>query len=294
MKSKYRNILTLILIISSFTFMSADFPQWDVPADKAAVKNPVENNKIAVEEGATLFKTQCTACHGALGKGDGAIASANLTADAFQAQSDGAIFYKITTGRGVMPAFKSLEKEKVWKIIHYLRTFGKKTSDEVKKHAELKITLIENDNADNEVLAHASIILKNGKEIVADNVKLGLYVKRYFGLLPLGDNKYTDSNGNLKVSVPSDLPGDADGNLTIVSRVEDIECTPVELTNVVKWGVSTAETEWGKTWETERALWRTNDRLPFWDYILYFGITIGIWIGIIYVLLLVRKIKKLS
>jgi len=113
MKSKYRNLLVLVLVLSSFTFMSADFPQWDVPADAAAVKNPVENNKIAVEEGATLFKTQCTACHGALGKGDGAIASANLTTDAFQAQTDGAIFYKITTGRGIMPAFKTIEKENV-------------------------------------------------------------------------------------------------------------------------------------------------------------------------------------
>jgi len=287
---KYKNILIALLIINSFIFMAAEFPQWDVPAEAASLENPVPSNKKAIEEGSAIFKTQCSACHGAEGKGDGAIASADLTSEEFQAQTDGAIFHKITTGRGIMPAFKALATTDVWNITHYLRSFGNKVSDEAKR--QVKVTLIvNNDNKNIEAVATETI---NGNEVAATDVKIGLYAKRYFGLLPLAcSSSYSDSNGKITAIFPDDLPGDNEGNVVIIAKVEDSECNVFEETKTVQWGVA-GDQEWTEIWKSERALWRTNNMLPFWVYILYLGITIGIWIGIIYVALQIKKIKSLS
>ena len=44
----------------------------------------------------------------------------------FQQQTDGELFYKITTGRAIMPAFKNiLSEEERWKVISYFRSFNK-------------------------------------------------------------------------------------------------------------------------------------------------------------------------
>ena len=50
---------------------------------------------------------------------------ADLASDRIQSQSDGAIFYKITEGRGQMPKAKLNDTEK-WAVIEYLRTLAKK------------------------------------------------------------------------------------------------------------------------------------------------------------------------
>ncbi len=287
---KYKNILIALLIINSFVFIAADFPQWDVPTDAASVENPISADKKAIEEGNTKFKTQCAACHGAEGKGDGAIASADLTSEAFQAQSDGAIFHKIVTGRGVMPGFKALEATDIWKMIHFLRSFGNAVSDESKRQVKVTITV----NEDNKSIDALATEFKDGAKVVATDVKISLYIKRYFGLLPLKcSSSYSDSNGKITAVFPDNLPGDKEGNVIIIAKVEDSECNTFEETKTVQWGVA-GDQEWTETWESERALWRTNGMLPYWVYILFLGITIGIWIGIIYVVLQVRKIKMLS
>ena len=117
-----------MLILSSFVFMSADFPQWDVPADAAAVKNPVANNKIAVEEGATLFKTQCTACHGVSGKGDGAISKNGhiMGIPDFSTKlkdlPEGKMYHTLIYGKGLMGSHASqISPKGLWQIIQYVK-----------------------------------------------------------------------------------------------------------------------------------------------------------------------------
>jgi len=76
----------------------------------------------------------CSPCHGTSGRGDGPAAAAlnpkpaNYTTKAISAESDGALFWKLSEGRGAMVPFKSTYSEKQrWELITYIRTLqGKK------------------------------------------------------------------------------------------------------------------------------------------------------------------------
>ena len=103
--------------------------KWDCPAAEKAKKSPVPNSPQAVAAGKKLVGDKaCTACHGETGKGDGPGAAAlnpkpaNWTSAAVQSESDGCIFWKITTGRGAMPPWASLPETERWQILQYLRT----------------------------------------------------------------------------------------------------------------------------------------------------------------------------
>jgi mono/diheme cytochrome c family protein len=105
--------------------------EWKAPASAKAAKNPV-TRAAGVKDGKPLFDKQCVLCHGATGKGDGPAASAlkpkprNLADKAVQGETDGELFWKISEGRGVMPAFKSLPEKDRWGVVHYLRSLAEK------------------------------------------------------------------------------------------------------------------------------------------------------------------------
>jgi mono/diheme cytochrome c family protein len=107
--------------------------KWVVPQAAASIKNPLANDAESIKTGRTLYKTQCSPCHGDMGKGDGPAAAAltpkpaDHTSKIFQAESDGSLFYKISEGRKPMPAFKnSLNENQRWALINYIRTLSKK------------------------------------------------------------------------------------------------------------------------------------------------------------------------
>jgi mono/diheme cytochrome c family protein len=138
---KYSFITNLGIITSGvilFTIISAysQPPQgkpWPVPDNYKTMKNPVASSPESIAEGKTLYGTHCKSCHGAKGLGDGTKAATLKTepgdfskAD-FQAQPDGALFYKTSEGRDDMPSFKKKvpDAEERWSIINYLRTLKK-------------------------------------------------------------------------------------------------------------------------------------------------------------------------
>jgi mono/diheme cytochrome c family protein len=107
--------------------------EWKVPTYAANKKNPVPSDDKSIAAGKENYITNCMACHGAGGKGDGPAAPAlehppgDLTSAKAQEQSDGAIFWKVTTGRKPMPqAPKELTETQRWEIVNYVRTFAPK------------------------------------------------------------------------------------------------------------------------------------------------------------------------
>ena len=94
------------------------------------MKNPVAADEASLKSGKALYTKHCESCHGKKGKGDGS-KSAQLDTDPgnfpkdLPAQSDGALFYKITEGRDDMPSFKKKipDVEDNWHIVNYMRTF---------------------------------------------------------------------------------------------------------------------------------------------------------------------------
>lgn len=123
--------LTLILIVS-LIFFGFDKPtqeKWVAPVSADKIVNPLNGDVKATASGKKLYKMLCSVCHGLKGKGDGIGGAGltpkptDLTSEAVQSQSDGAIFWKIAEGRAPMASYKSsIPENKRWEIINYIRT----------------------------------------------------------------------------------------------------------------------------------------------------------------------------
>jgi len=105
---------------------------WVAPSSADDLKNPFANNEDAIKKGKKLYAQNCTICHGAKGKGDGMAGAAlkpkpaDFTSEAIQAESDGAIFWKMSEGRSPMAAYKGvLSEEQRWQLVAYIRTLKK-------------------------------------------------------------------------------------------------------------------------------------------------------------------------
>ena len=126
-------ILTIIGVVSLalFSFTTLIQEEWKVPAKYETMKNPIDA-KTDAAIGKSLYTKHCKSCHGAEGYGDGPKADemngnlGDFSSEEFQAQSDGALFYKTTIGRDDMPEFtkKLPEDEDRWLIVNYMRTLA--------------------------------------------------------------------------------------------------------------------------------------------------------------------------
>ncbi len=112
--------------------------------------------------------------------------------------------------------------------------------------------------------------LTNGDTVVK-GIDIHFYAKKSFGLLPLeGDNITTDENGEAGVDFPTDLPGDASGNVTVIARVEDDDkLGNVEAMKTINWGVP-AKVE---SAVPARALWSSGNNAPWppYNYCYFFS-----------------------
>ena len=106
---------------------------WNAPERAAQRSNPVLATDAAVERGQMLFHQSCELCHGPKGKGNGPMSTslpvkpADLTSDHVQSQSDGALFWKILSGRGMMPTTQATHSdEQRWALVDYIRTLAPK------------------------------------------------------------------------------------------------------------------------------------------------------------------------
>jgi len=100
---------------------------WKAPADAKTLKNPVQG----IGDAKNLIAMNCAACHGSSGRGDGVAAAAlqpkpmDWSSAAVQSDTDGQLFWKITNGRGSMPAWRQLPETQRWQIVNYIRTLKK-------------------------------------------------------------------------------------------------------------------------------------------------------------------------
>ena len=106
---------------------------WTAPPAAAQKENPVSADRFSLAAGKKLYALACAACHGDKGKGDGAAAAAltpkpkDFSDLKMQAQSDGALFWKISEGKTPMPPFgAALTDEQRWTLVNYLRTLAPK------------------------------------------------------------------------------------------------------------------------------------------------------------------------
>lgn len=281
-----------LLIITAFTLSSLAqgvFPPWDVPASDAAVPNPAPNDKNTRTDGMNLYTANCKSCHGEQGLGNGIIPAANFTTAEFQSQTDGAIFYKLLQGRGTMPSFKSWPEQNLWHVIHYLRTFGA-GMQVAKKKASIYARTSEQ-NGKKLIFVNVSEKDASGNSVPVQNTKIKFGVKRYFGELPVGGSVFSNAEGNAVVPyTDTTIIGDTVGNIVLVVKLDDMDYDAAQWTDALQWGaVNTAQ-----YWTDRRALWKNNDYVPLWLLASYGGVLALVFGVILYVMLLLLKIKKLG
>jgi mono/diheme cytochrome c family protein len=127
--------LALICIFLLANAMKSDnegVEKWVAPKSADNLENPLKGDEAATKSGKKLYKQFCSICHGDKGKGDGMAGlslmpkPANFTTEAIQAQSDGALFWKMTEGRAPMASYReTLKENQRWQLVNYIRTFKK-------------------------------------------------------------------------------------------------------------------------------------------------------------------------
>jgi hypothetical protein len=136
---------------------------------------------------------------------------------------------------------------------------------------------------------------KKGNDWVAvKEIEMKLGIKRMLGNLTVGDAEtYTsDSTGIASAGFTRDsMPGDEKGNLVLVARVEDNDnYGNLVVEKTVPWGDALLS----ETHFWHRTLWSTGNRAPLWLLFIAFSIFIGIWGVIIYLVIMLLKIKKMG
>ncbi|MFQ5577080.1 MAG: c-type cytochrome, partial [Anaerolineae bacterium] len=110
----------------------------DPPHEYADLTNPFYGDGEAIAAGKIIFETNCVACHGPEGKGNGPAAAAlnpkpaNLAnAEMMGEMSDGYAFWRVSEGgvgdpfNSAMPAWKELlTEEQRWQVLSYAFTLS--------------------------------------------------------------------------------------------------------------------------------------------------------------------------
>ena len=105
---------------------------WVIPPSTKELKNPLPSSPETLDEGEGLYNINCKGCHGPKGEGMGPVAvkfalpSIDISTPTVQSQTEGELFWKISNGKGAMPAWNTiLTDEDCWKLVTYIRTFRK-------------------------------------------------------------------------------------------------------------------------------------------------------------------------
>ena len=190
-------IIPLLLLISTLSAQQI----WTVPKQAEVMTNPVMANADNIAKGQKIFKSLCASCHGVSGKGDVVAMQSlnpkptNFTADAFQHQTDGTIYWKLSEGHGMMASYKSmLSEEQRWQVVNYLRTFKN-----MKNNTESNTTanaVQQKSISSTKVDAFPFTNLINAKTTHIMQPKgFGLTIQHRFGLTKLDENFITNFMG---------------------------------------------------------------------------------------------------
>jgi mono/diheme cytochrome c family protein len=126
-------LLALAYSVGSTASADSLTEKWLSPAPSAAKKNPVAPTQASVAAGQKIYSKTCMMCHGKSGDADGPavielnIHPAKLSDPQLTSESDGALFWKITTGKKPMPSYgKRISETDRWHLVNYIRTLPKR------------------------------------------------------------------------------------------------------------------------------------------------------------------------
>jgi len=290
-------IYLLPILLSSFAF-AASAQEWIVPAENGTKLSTFAFTDSTRKTGGDLFNLNCKSCHGDPGKNN-AVKLVPPPPDPASAQmqknSDGAFFYKISVGRGLMPSFKNtLSATDTWKIISYLRGFNDKYVQELAKQLAPGISLEQvamllTWNKEKKQVQVAVSSLKAGARQPVTGVELKLFAKRYFGNLQVDEARTTDIQGVALFNFPSSLPGDSTGMVQLLVKPTDETAFGETKTEAaLEIGTPTYRPPLNEP----RAMWNVNQKTPIWLLLTYVFSVLAVWALIVYVMMQLRLLFK--
>ena len=279
----------LIFAVLGFLAQQVSGQDWLVPPDQSLIENPIPYTLENVKAGQEIYNRNCMSCHGSPGKNN-PLALVPLPVDIASEQmhrnSEGDMFYKITTGRGVMPPFEAtLSETERWQVIKYMLNYKPGGTALLIDAPPVKAKLLASVNTESrtvEVLAEAE---DGGRELA--EVPVVISARKTFGNIEIGRTK-TNSAGRAEFIIPEALIGDEQGNVRIVVSVGD---------GFESQAVALDEARVGKEKTIERiirpeVLWSTNDNVQIWLLVSYLLAAVGSWLVIGYIIAQLVKIKR--
>ncbi|WP_045029477.1 c-type cytochrome [Draconibacterium sediminis] len=284
-----KNFVLLLLFVLPLFVAAQD--NWQVPTAEQEKLSPYVFDNDMVKDGEVLYENFCISCHGTVTKNNPIVfvpSPGDPASEKFQSQPDGSIFYKISNGRGGMPSFApTLEEEEIWSLIGYFRNFNREYvqpefdyGDEVL--SELAMVLSYDPNVDKLVVK----VTSNGEP--KSGIQVGAAVKGLFGKFILG-NVGTNEKGLAWFDVDRNMPGDEEGNLTVQVRAQE------------GYSIKKAEEKMQLVNPTERTnliagrhLWSKAIKAPIWLIVVFNLVISCIWGIIIYIIIGLFRLKKVS
>ncbi len=291
-----RKILaTLIILQLSSAIMEAQ--EWVVPDDRKGRLSTFPFDDNTRSSGQKIYNLNCMSCHGTPGKSN----YLNLVpppgdpaTDKIQHNSDGEIFYKVQSGRGQMPSFRSvLTSDELWQVISYIRSFNKSYKQQFRAvisssaypGATINMTLAMNE-PDSTFILTAWADKETGSVPITD-AGVRIFIHRTFGHQAVDEEKITDKTGKAVFKIPLKLNGDSLGNVTVSARfVDEDTFGTASKDTVLAAGIRTYPVSLVK----ERAMWNRAAKAPLWIMLSYILGVLVAWSFIIIVLLKIRDI----
>jgi hypothetical protein len=157
------------------------------------------------------------------------------------------------------------------------------TSEVSVKDMKLELTLSAADTV--KTVSVRAITYEGGREKPVAGEVVKVYVPRMFSLLPIGELTLDDS-GSASIEFPSDLPGDKEGNLVIIAKIEEnSNFGNIEKRETIKWGLPTDYS----VPVTHRALW--TKIAPKWMIYTLSILLAGVWGHYLFAIISLIRIK---
>jgi len=130
------------------------------------------------------------------------------------------------------------------------------------------------------------IDLSTGTETAVPAIDLGVFVKRLFSALKLGEGK-TDEAGEASIEIPNNLPGDATGNITLLAKLDENEVYGnLEAAVTQQWGAPVSD----ELKELPRSLWSTHP--PIWMLVTFIVLMSAVWGHYLVIIVQLFRLRK--
>jgi hypothetical protein len=232
-------------------------------------------------------------------------------------QSEDNLLGRVTTGSDgvglLILSEKYYEKSESLRELNFIAVLDQseiyedKRTDLIIRKIKFEISVLENDSL-KKAMVYIAEMDSLGNDQPVGKVPIRFYVERPLGLLPIGEDfNMTNEKGVISMvytlpsakkrwaslhdtEFPNDLPGDPEGLLNIIVKIEDNDdYGNVELSKKLNWGVPTHIDD--KT--IRRSLWASGANAPILLLLLVNSLIIATWGILVFIVYKIYKISKI-